>query len=124
MTAYQSQRIEIDDDRLFERAPSLLRIRLESFTNRVVDVAGLFRLVLDHRPNHMAHELHPRYQRPRFICSSKSACYLCNFFFLLHGDFHVPRTTNGPYPTRPVSRSRRASRGLQPSPERQVNSER
>jgi len=38
------------------------------------------------------YELHPRYQRPRFICSSKSACYLCNLFFFLHGGFHVPRT--------------------------------
>ncbi|KAI9654258.1 MAG: hypothetical protein M1829_000952 [Trizodia sp. TS-e1964] len=38
------------------------------------------------------YELHPRYQRPRFICSSKSACYLCNLFFTLHGGFHVPRT--------------------------------
>jgi hypothetical protein len=38
------------------------------------------------------YELHPRYQRPRFICSSKSACYLCNLFFSLHGGFRVPRT--------------------------------
>jgi hypothetical protein len=38
------------------------------------------------------YELHPRYQRPRFICSSKSACYLCNLFFFLHGGFRVPRT--------------------------------
>jgi hypothetical protein len=38
------------------------------------------------------YELYPRYQRPRFICSSKSACYLCNLFFFLHGGFHVPRT--------------------------------
>ncbi|KUJ12168.1 uncharacterized protein LY89DRAFT_673949 [Mollisia scopiformis] len=38
------------------------------------------------------YELHPRYPRPRFICSSKSACYLCNLFFFLPGGFHVPRT--------------------------------
>ncbi|MCJ1386335.1 hypothetical protein MMC17_009461 [Xylographa soralifera] len=38
------------------------------------------------------YEFHPRYQRPRFICSSKNACYLCNLFFFLHGGFHVPRT--------------------------------
>ena len=30
--------------------------------------------------------------RPRIICSSKSACYLCNLFFKLHGQFYIPRT--------------------------------
>ena len=38
------------------------------------------------------YELHPEHPRPRIICSSKSACYLCNLFFQLHGGFHVPRT--------------------------------
>ena len=38
------------------------------------------------------YELHPRYQRPKFICSRKNACYLCNLLFFLHGGFHVPRT--------------------------------
>lgn len=38
------------------------------------------------------YEVHPGRQRPRFICSSKSACYLCNLFFSLHGGFYVPRT--------------------------------
>jgi hypothetical protein len=38
------------------------------------------------------YELHPSRRRPRFICSSKSACYLCNLFFSLHGGFYVPRT--------------------------------
>jgi hypothetical protein len=38
------------------------------------------------------YELHPDYPRPRIICSSKSACYLCNIFFHVHGGFHVPRT--------------------------------
>ncbi|PSS18458.1 hypothetical protein M430DRAFT_120981 [Amorphotheca resinae ATCC 22711] len=38
------------------------------------------------------YELHPDHPRPRIICSSKSACYLCNLFFHLHGGFHVPRT--------------------------------
>lgn len=38
------------------------------------------------------YELHPERPRPRIICSSKSACYLCNLFFQLHGGFHVPRT--------------------------------
>ena len=38
------------------------------------------------------YEVNPNRRRPRFICSSKSACYLCNLFFSLHGDFYVPRT--------------------------------
>ncbi|KAH6700685.1 hypothetical protein BKA61DRAFT_207718 [Leptodontidium sp. MPI-SDFR-AT-0119] len=38
------------------------------------------------------YEVHPSRQRPRFICSSKSACYLCNLFFSIHGGFYVPRT--------------------------------
>ena len=38
------------------------------------------------------YELHPDRPRPMIICSSKSACYLCNLFFHLHGRFHVPRT--------------------------------
>lgn len=38
------------------------------------------------------YELHPELPRPRFICSSKSACYMCNLFFSIHGGFHIPRT--------------------------------
>jgi hypothetical protein len=38
------------------------------------------------------YEIHPSRSRPRFICSSKSACYMCNLFFSLHGGFYVPRT--------------------------------
>lgn len=30
--------------------------------------------------------------KPRVICSSKSACYLCNVFFEIHGIFFMPRT--------------------------------
>lgn len=38
------------------------------------------------------YEINPQQCRPRVICSSKSACYLCNLFFELHGSFHMPRT--------------------------------
>jgi len=38
------------------------------------------------------YELHPRNLQPRVICSSKSACYLCNLFIQIHGQFMVPRT--------------------------------
>jgi len=38
------------------------------------------------------YEQNPERLRPRVICSSKSACYLCDLFFKLHGRFYVPRT--------------------------------
>ncbi len=38
------------------------------------------------------HELNPERSKPRIIASSKSACYLCNLFVGLHGQFLVPRT--------------------------------
>lgn len=38
------------------------------------------------------YELNPGRLRPRVICSSKSACYLCDLFFKLHGQFYIPRT--------------------------------
>jgi len=31
-------------------------------------------------------------RQPRVLCSSKSACYLCDLFIKTHGKFHVPRT--------------------------------
>lgn len=38
------------------------------------------------------YELNSARIRPRTICSSKSACYLCDLFFRLHGQYYVPRT--------------------------------
>ena len=38
------------------------------------------------------YELNSEKLRPRTICSSKSACYLCDLFFRLHGQHYVPRT--------------------------------
>lgn len=38
------------------------------------------------------YELNLERKRPRTICSSKSACYLCDLFFRLHGQYYVPRT--------------------------------
>ena len=38
------------------------------------------------------YELNSQRIRPRTICSSKSACYLCDLFFRLHGQYYVPRT--------------------------------
>ena len=38
------------------------------------------------------YEHDPTIPRPRIICSSKSACYLCNLFFKIHGEFQIPRT--------------------------------
>lgn len=38
------------------------------------------------------YEQNPKRLPPRVICSSKSACYLCDLFFKLHGRFYMPRT--------------------------------
>ena len=39
------------------------------------------------------YETHPEASvRPRVICSSKSACFLCNLFAQVHGCFYLPRT--------------------------------
>ena len=40
----------------------------------------------------MYHELNPEQPKPRVIASSKDACYLCDLFIGLHGQFRVPRT--------------------------------
>lgn len=38
------------------------------------------------------HELNPDQPKPRVIASSKDACYLCNLFLGLHGQFQVSKT--------------------------------
>lgn len=39
------------------------------------------------------YEMHPDYiMRPRVICSSKSACFLCDLFVKIHAKFYVART--------------------------------
>jgi hypothetical protein len=38
------------------------------------------------------YEAHPEITRPRVICASKSACYLCDLFIRLHGEFQTPGT--------------------------------
>ena len=38
------------------------------------------------------YEMHSELPRPRVICSSKSACYLCDLFIRMHGAFTMPRT--------------------------------
>lgn len=38
------------------------------------------------------YEGYPNIRHPRIICSSKSACYLCDLFIKTHGKFHIPRT--------------------------------
>lgn len=39
--------------------------------------------------------VHPR---PRVICSSKAACYLCNAFIISHGKFYMPKCHGRLYP--------------------------
>jgi OTT_1508-like deaminase len=38
------------------------------------------------------YELHPDSVRPRVLCANKSACYLCDLFIRIHGEFQTPRT--------------------------------
>lgn len=38
------------------------------------------------------YEIHRVKIRPRIICSSKSACFLCDLFIKLHGKFYIART--------------------------------
>ena len=38
------------------------------------------------------YEFNAKLPRPRVICSSKDACYLCDLFVKLHGKFCMPRT--------------------------------
>jgi hypothetical protein len=38
------------------------------------------------------YETHPEITRPRVICASKSACYLCDLFIRLHGEFQTLET--------------------------------
>ncbi len=38
------------------------------------------------------YEMHPEIRRPRVICSSKSACFLCDLFIKVHGKFYAART--------------------------------
>ena len=38
------------------------------------------------------YELHPERRKPRVLASSKDACYLCNLFIKLHGQFYTPAT--------------------------------
>ena len=54
------------------------------------------------------YEQQPHKIRPRIISSSKSACYLCNLFIHLHGEFHISRTHGRLYdrwilPERPIN---------------------
>ena len=43
------------------------------------------------------YELHPVAKKPRVICSSKDACYLCNLLIQLDETFYIPRTHGNLY---------------------------
>ncbi|KAK0733954.1 hypothetical protein B0T26DRAFT_46153 [Lasiosphaeria miniovina] len=44
------------------------------------------------------YELYPVANRPRVICSSKDACYLCNLFIKHQGVFHISKSHGKLYP--------------------------
>ena len=45
------------------------------------------------------YEEHPTASCPRVVCSSKSACYLCQLFFDIHGQYHIPSSHGKLYDT-------------------------
>ena len=65
------------------------------------------------------YEMHPDHRMiPKVICSSKSACYLCDLFIRLHGKFIMPRTHGRiyekwilPYSIQGISMERRRTLG-------------
>jgi OTT_1508-like deaminase len=77
--------------RLGDRIESSLSRSEKKFQERIADMAGLGKIHAEIQLLFF-YELHPKPVRPRVICSSKSACYLCNLFIQLHGQFFVPRT--------------------------------
>jgi hypothetical protein len=72
------------------------------FSQRLAAVGAAFQLRLSAEGNPWKvhaeikllfyYELYPTSNRPRVLSSSKSACYLCNLFIGLHGDFYTSRT--------------------------------
>jgi hypothetical protein len=77
--------------RLKNRLESSLYRSENQFQERMTDIAQLGKIHAEIQLLFF-YELHPKPVRPRVICSSKSACYLCNLFLKLHGQFFVPRT--------------------------------
>ncbi|RDW56603.1 hypothetical protein BP5796_13068 [Coleophoma crateriformis] len=75
------EKIQVKSGRIFKPASSQIAGRIHA------EIQLLF-----------FYEQHPELQMPRYICASKSACYLCNLFFTLHGSAHVPRTHGKLYP--------------------------
>jgi flagellin-specific chaperone FliS len=71
----------------------------ENFQKRMSEITAGGRKVHAEVQLLFFYELHPELARPRFICSSKKACYLCNLFFHLHGEFLIPRTHGKLYDT-------------------------
>ncbi|KAK4240779.1 hypothetical protein C8A03DRAFT_12882 [Achaetomium macrosporum] len=69
------------------------------------------------------YELRPIASKPRVICSSKDACYLCNLFIRLHGTFYIPKTHGNLYPgwrLLPIPSLNRAQAQLNRSLEAQI----
>jgi hypothetical protein len=71
----------------------------ESFQKRLSQITEEGRKVHAEVQLLFFYELYPDSARPRFICSSKKACYLCNLFFHIHGVFSLPQTHGKLYDT-------------------------
>ncbi|KAM5469181.1 hypothetical protein MauCBS54593_004533 [Microsporum audouinii] len=75
-----------------KQCPVFHKIQVESFHVNIPNSAHGIGLVHAEIQLLFFYEMHPGQPRPRVICSSKSACYLCNLFFGLHGEFNIPRS--------------------------------
>lgn len=87
-TAVQAEALELSLERCLGKPAS---VTLDEFR---LTIANYHKFAKVHAEIQLLffYELNPGMLRPRVICSSKSACYLCDLFFKLHGRFYIPRT--------------------------------
>ena len=64
---------------------NILKLELQNLSSEEWKVHAEIQLLLFYSKNDQV-------LAPRIVCSSKSACYLCNLFICLHGRFVVPST--------------------------------
>lgn len=75
------QAIEIRSGRSFKAIEDVFSTMLKERHPVHAEIQLLYFYELNHVP-----------RRPRVIASGKSACFLCNLFINMHGNFHTPRT--------------------------------
>ena len=98
LTALQNvfrPRTAVESGTLKQSLESILRKPVQAISNEFRSIiTDYYKFVKVHAEIQLLffYEQNPGRLQPRVICSSKSACYLCDLFFKLHGRFYVPRT--------------------------------